>query len=165
MEISCGAIDRGASLTFVSQYPGEGEMLYPPLSYLEVVKTPRYREVEGRQVKVLELKINANTMSLTIEDFVGKRKQLYVGLMENLAREDPGAAENSAMGLIVQVSSGSCSIDRGGVLGAGGGEQGEGGGVVQRRVKLQGGDRAVEPSQGHGDQQAQALDRRHSGRP
>ncbi|EKX49156.1 hypothetical protein GUITHDRAFT_68245, partial [Guillardia theta CCMP2712] len=35
-EISCGAVDRGASLTFLSQYPGEEEMLYPPLSYLEL---------------------------------------------------------------------------------------------------------------------------------
>mmetsp|Transcript_35685 Transcript_35685/g.90019 ORF Transcript_35685/g.90019 Transcript_35685/m.90019 type:complete len:97 (+) Transcript_35685:1-291(+) len=35
-EISVGAIDRGASLAFLSQYPGEEEILLPPRSYLEV---------------------------------------------------------------------------------------------------------------------------------
>ena len=35
-EISVGAIDRGASLSFLSQYPGEEEILLPPRSYLEV---------------------------------------------------------------------------------------------------------------------------------
>ncbi|EKX31206.1 hypothetical protein GUITHDRAFT_83345, partial [Guillardia theta CCMP2712] len=42
-EIGCGAIDRGASLRFLSQYPGEDEILYPPLSYLEVTGAPRKR--------------------------------------------------------------------------------------------------------------------------
>ncbi|EKX44271.1 hypothetical protein GUITHDRAFT_62307, partial [Guillardia theta CCMP2712] len=35
-EISCGAVDRGASVKFLSQYPDEEEILYPPLSYLEL---------------------------------------------------------------------------------------------------------------------------------
>ncbi|EKX40859.1 hypothetical protein GUITHDRAFT_75215, partial [Guillardia theta CCMP2712] len=37
-EISCGAIDRGADVELLSQYPEEKEILYPPLSYLEVMK-------------------------------------------------------------------------------------------------------------------------------
>jgi hypothetical protein len=36
-EISAGQIDMGASISFLSQYPGEGEFLMPPLSCLEVV--------------------------------------------------------------------------------------------------------------------------------
>ncbi|EKX33921.1 hypothetical protein GUITHDRAFT_119904 [Guillardia theta CCMP2712] len=87
LEISCGAIDRGASLAFLSQYPGEEEMLFPPLSYLEVLKESRYSMMEGERVKVLTLRINANTTSSTIEEMLGKRKQLYVGLLENIARE------------------------------------------------------------------------------
>jgi hypothetical protein len=35
-EISVGRIDAGASLSFLSQYPGEEEFLMPPLSCLEV---------------------------------------------------------------------------------------------------------------------------------
>lgn len=31
---------RGATLSFLSQYPGEDEVLIPPLSYLEIVGEP-----------------------------------------------------------------------------------------------------------------------------
>jgi hypothetical protein len=34
--IEIGAVDRGASLEILSQYPLEKEILFPPLSYLEV---------------------------------------------------------------------------------------------------------------------------------
>ena len=35
-EISAGRVDVGASISFLSQYPGEAEYLMPPLSCLEV---------------------------------------------------------------------------------------------------------------------------------
>ncbi len=35
-EITAGQIDLGASVSFLSQYPGEAEFLMPPLSCLEV---------------------------------------------------------------------------------------------------------------------------------
>ncbi len=37
LEISAGRIDVGASISFLSQYPGEAEYLLQPLSCLEVV--------------------------------------------------------------------------------------------------------------------------------
>ena len=40
LQIEVGAIHCGALLDFLSQYPGEGEMLFGPLSYLEVVGSP-----------------------------------------------------------------------------------------------------------------------------
>ena len=36
---------------------------------------------------MLQLKINSNMTSMKIEDFVGKRKQLYTALMANIAKE------------------------------------------------------------------------------
>jgi hypothetical protein len=39
-QIEVGAIHCGALLDFLSQYPGEGELLFGPLSYLEVVGDP-----------------------------------------------------------------------------------------------------------------------------
>ena len=36
MQFEVGDIDRGAALSFLSEYPGEDEILIPPLSYLEV---------------------------------------------------------------------------------------------------------------------------------
>ena len=35
-EIQVGRIDVGASIVFLSQYPGEEEILFPPLGCLEV---------------------------------------------------------------------------------------------------------------------------------
>ena len=37
-EIAAGRVDIGADLSWVSQYPGEREFLFPPLSCLEVSK-------------------------------------------------------------------------------------------------------------------------------
>jgi hypothetical protein len=34
-QISAGRVDNGASISFLSQYPGEEEYLMPPLSCLE----------------------------------------------------------------------------------------------------------------------------------
>jgi len=39
-QFDVGDIDRGASLSFLSQYPNEDEVLIPPLSYLEVTGEP-----------------------------------------------------------------------------------------------------------------------------
>ncbi len=36
LEITAGQIDNGASISFLSQYPGEAEFLMPPLTCLEV---------------------------------------------------------------------------------------------------------------------------------
>ena len=40
LEISAGQIDNGASISFLSQYPGEAEFLMPPLCSLEVPSLP-----------------------------------------------------------------------------------------------------------------------------
>ena len=40
LEIQAGEIDKGASISFLSQYPGEAEFLMPPLSCLEVRACP-----------------------------------------------------------------------------------------------------------------------------
>jgi hypothetical protein len=40
LEISAGQIDNGASISFLSQYPGEAEFLMPPLCSLEVLSLP-----------------------------------------------------------------------------------------------------------------------------
>ena len=52
-QIDVGDIDRGASLSFMSQYPNEDEILIPPLSYLEVVGEPFFTDTAKGEVKVL----------------------------------------------------------------------------------------------------------------
>jgi hypothetical protein len=82
-EIEVGQVDRGASLNWVSQYPGEQEVLMPPLSNLEVVDEPR---MDG-DIMVIRLRINVNNKSLTIGQLEARRQQLHVTMMRNLAAE------------------------------------------------------------------------------
>jgi ankyrin repeat protein len=79
-EIGLGAIDRGASVSFLSQYPGEEEILLPPRSYLEVVGGVSRQEAgpDGHLIRVISLKVNANASSSTIEQIESRRKEIFL---------------------------------------------------------------------------------------
>jgi hypothetical protein len=62
-----GQVDRGADVGVISQYPGENEITFPPLSNIEAVAEPRVMLVEGKEVLVLPSKINVNLKSLNRE--------------------------------------------------------------------------------------------------
>jgi hypothetical protein len=48
-------MERGADLTFVSAFPGEAEVLYPPLTYLQVKNSPRKHMLpNGIEVTVID---------------------------------------------------------------------------------------------------------------
>jgi len=55
-EIQLGQVDRGATLSWISQFPGEEEVLLPPLSNLEVVGEP----FTMGTVRVVKLRVNVN---------------------------------------------------------------------------------------------------------
>ena len=59
-EIQLGQVDRGATLSWTSQFPGEEEVLLPPLSNLEVVGEPVTIIREGEKVSVCQLRVNVN---------------------------------------------------------------------------------------------------------
>ena len=62
-EFEVGDVDRGASLSFLSQYPNESEILIPPLSYLEVTDEPFLEPTEKGDVWVYPARINCNLKS------------------------------------------------------------------------------------------------------
>jgi hypothetical protein len=62
-EITAGRIDIGADIKFLSQYPGESEYLFPPLSCLEVEGHPR---LEG-DVVIFPLRVNLCSKGLTLK--------------------------------------------------------------------------------------------------
>ena len=62
-QFEVGDIDRGASLSFLSQYPNESEILIPPLSYLEVTGEPFLEPTEKGDVWVYPARINCNLKS------------------------------------------------------------------------------------------------------
>jgi len=66
-EIKVGAVNRGASLDFLSQYEAEEEILFPPMSYLEVTGETRMEAGPGgKTIRVVSLSVNANQTCGTI---------------------------------------------------------------------------------------------------
>jgi hypothetical protein len=95
-----GMVSRGADLEFVSQYPAESEILFGPLSGVEVQQT----RVDGTVV-VVEVALSVNMVSLTIEQVVGKMQGSHQQLVHLLHDEiayagAPGRALVPLKGLI-----------------------------------------------------------------
>jgi hypothetical protein len=78
-----GMIDRGAELTWVSQYPGEKEILFAPLTGLEMVGEPKV--INGNML-MIELRLNCNLHDLTIEEVIGKMKQTHLSLLDAMTQ-------------------------------------------------------------------------------
>ena len=81
-EVQMGMIDRGADLTWLSQYEHEREILFAPLTGLEVQGT----RVENGTL-VVEVKLSVNLRSLTLEDVVAKMKHSHLQLIDMLIDE------------------------------------------------------------------------------
>jgi hypothetical protein len=82
-EIVAGRIDIGAELGWLSQYPGESEYLFPPLTCLEVCGEPRS---EGNTV-IFPLRANVCLKGLTLEQLEERRKDLHKAMAWNLKEE------------------------------------------------------------------------------
>ena len=65
-EIRMGMIDRGADVSLLSQFPGEKEILFSPLTGLEVASVPRVED----GIIVVELRLSCNLHDLTIEQVI-----------------------------------------------------------------------------------------------
>ena len=79
-EIQQGMVDRGAELTFLSQYPHEAEILFAPLAGFEV----KYTRVEG-QVLVVVVSLAVNLTAQTIEQVISKRRKIMVDMCDQMA--------------------------------------------------------------------------------
>ena len=81
-EMTMGMVDRGADIGFLSQYPHEREILFAPLTGLEV----RGTRIDGA-VLVVEVALSINLASLTIEQVIGKRKKMLQDMVPGLEAE------------------------------------------------------------------------------
>jgi hypothetical protein len=81
-EIKQGMVDRGADLQWLSQHPEENEILFPPLTGIEV----QGKRIEG-PVVIIEVGLSVNHISLTIEQVVGKRLKLLQQMMNDIMTE------------------------------------------------------------------------------
>ena len=76
-EIQMGMIDRGADISFLSQYPHEREILFAPLTGIEVQNT----QVEG-DIIVVSSRLSVNLNALTIDKVIAKRRNV----VENICK-------------------------------------------------------------------------------
>lgn len=86
-EIDVGQVDRGASLSWLSQFPEEDEVLLPPLSNLEVIGIPQVRVVGKINVLVCSVRLNVNLRSPVKEELEGRRKLFHMGALHNNVQE------------------------------------------------------------------------------
>uniref|UniRef100_A0A7S2D976 Uncharacterized protein n=1 Tax=Haptolina brevifila TaxID=156173 RepID=A0A7S2D976_9EUKA len=81
-EIAQGMVDRGADMQWLSQYPHEREILFAPLTGIEVQST-RIDE----SIMVVEVRPSINLNALTIEQVIGKRCKLVRDWRDNILSE------------------------------------------------------------------------------
>ena len=89
-ECELGDIDRGCPLSFISQFPGEDEILIPAMSYLEITGNPYVMETtkgSGVFVTVYPARINCNQKSQTIEEIEARRKNDILSMTNYIQQE------------------------------------------------------------------------------
>ena len=78
LQIQMGMVDRGADISWLSQYPHEKEILYGPLTGIEVQST----RIDGAVV-VIEARLSVNLNALTIEQVISKMLRSHVSLVDS----------------------------------------------------------------------------------
>lgn len=76
-EVQQGMVDRGANLSWLSQYPFENEILFPPLTCLEVVRMRVHDEA-----LVVSIRPVVNQAAQTIEAALSKMQRSHVQLID-----------------------------------------------------------------------------------
>ena len=82
LEMKLGMLDRGADISWLSAYPHEKEILFPPLLGQQVCET----RVE-RQTLVVETRLSLNMAALTMEQVVSKRRKILLDMSDNVGIE------------------------------------------------------------------------------
>jgi hypothetical protein len=87
-EIQMGMIDRGAEMSWVSQYPTEEEILFQPLTGVEVFDEPRVEQTASGRVIFVPLRLSCNQSNqATVEEVIGKQKKSHLQSIDDLIRE------------------------------------------------------------------------------
>jgi len=82
IQVRQGMVNRGADISWLSQYSFEQEILFPPLTGIEVLRT----YIQG-SVVVIECEFSINLSALTLEQVTGKRKKLIADMGLQMAVE------------------------------------------------------------------------------
>ena len=100
MEMQMGMLDRGADLAWLSQYPNEMEILFPPLTGCEVQSV----RVEGA-VRVVSVRLSVNLTTRTVEQARAARCRV-----RDRARRSKHPFGTPALSLPIAALATACSI-------------------------------------------------------
>eukprot|EP00300_Choanocystis_sp_HF-7_P020281 c20554_g1_i5.p1 GENE.c20554_g1_i5~~c20554_g1_i5.p1 ORF type:complete len:1253 (+),score=274.45 c20554_g1_i5:80-3838(+) len=96
LSIQTGAVTRGASLSWLSYYPEENEVLLPPCTALEVLGTP----CVGDYVEV-RLLATSHPGAFTIEQLVSRRKQVIIEVCRLLMSSAESGGRSNALSMLM----------------------------------------------------------------
>ena len=74
-ELQMGLVDRGAELSWLSQYPHEKEVLLPPLSGLEAIGS----SVKGKLLNI-NSRLSLNLAAQTLEQVLSRRRKMLMDM-------------------------------------------------------------------------------------
>ncbi len=80
-EIKMGMIDRGADVSWLSQYPHEDERLFPPLTALSLEDDEKVED----DVTVFKVRLNVNLIATTLEQMESKMQRSHVSMIDLLS--------------------------------------------------------------------------------
>jgi hypothetical protein len=83
-EIEVDKFSIGASIAFLSQFEGEEEILYAPLTYLEVIAPPQLEVHGGKELSVVRLQMTVNQKTATVEQVERSRCVFLKEIANNL---------------------------------------------------------------------------------
>ena len=83
-EILVGKTSIGADISWLSQFFGEKEFCYKPLTHLQLVAKARLEEHNGKQLSILQMKLTVNQRSTTVEQAEVARKDFLTQLASSL---------------------------------------------------------------------------------
>ena len=81
-EMQMGMVDRGADLSWLSQYPHEKEVLLPPLTGIEALTS----DVEG-SILVINSRLSLNLAAQTLEQVLSRRRKMLMDMATGIELE------------------------------------------------------------------------------
>ena len=81
------AVDHGADIGQFSQYPGEREYLWNPLSLVEPNGQPFVEDTPDGIVTILPVRMNMNVKSMTVDELVGQKKAMHLSSFKFMINE------------------------------------------------------------------------------
>ena len=106
-EVEMGMVDRGADLRWLSQYPHEAEILFAPLTGVDV----RSVRVVHSSVLLVTVRLSVNMLAMTIEQVIAKMKMSHLQLLDIMIEKQGAQNEVVAALSAAESSASTLAID------------------------------------------------------